>query len=210
MSVDPKYSQIFLVRSDFLSNVPLYIIKFLRSKSDIIHKMSKICVTLTSVRFSIIGSFEQPLEYFYFSLILWACYMFAEQQTMATLMIVKDHLLAAIFNIYIVCVCLSLSSGILRYTRTTIFFWIQGGLSFHLNCVGQSKVCKIGCSVLPTLPKLVTPLLFWLGNCFCIRIWTNHCLTTIKLIAPTWILLKPQYWMDLPTLTAGTVLLNFC
>lgn len=74
----------------------------------------KMSISKSSVRFSIIGSFEQPLEYFYFSLILWACYLFAEQQTMATLMIVKDHLLAAIFNIYIVCVCLCLSSGILR------------------------------------------------------------------------------------------------
>lgn len=72
------------------------------------------CLLAGAIVYPIIGSFEQPLEYFYFSLILWACYLFAEQQTMATLMIVKDHLLAAIFNIYIVCVCLCLSSGILR------------------------------------------------------------------------------------------------
>jgi len=89
-------------------------------------------ISKSSVRFSIIGSFEQPLEYFYFSLILWACYMFAEQQTMATLMIVKDHLLAAIFNIYIVCVCLCLSSGILRCAPQ--FLRKPGGLSFNLNC----------------------------------------------------------------------------
>ncbi|CAG9773059.1 unnamed protein product [Ceutorhynchus assimilis] len=72
------------------------------------------CLAAGAIIFPIIGSFENPMEYLYFSLILWACYMFAEQHTMASLMIVKDHLLAAIFNIYIICVCLTLSSGILR------------------------------------------------------------------------------------------------
>lgn len=54
------------------------------------------------------------MEYFYFALLLWACYLFSEQQTMAILMIVKDHLTAAIASIYITCVCLVLASGILR------------------------------------------------------------------------------------------------
>ncbi|KAL1512895.1 hypothetical protein ABEB36_002399 [Hypothenemus hampei] len=72
------------------------------------------CLAAGAIIYPIIGTFENPLEYLYFSLVLWACYMFAEQQTMATLMIIKDHLLAAIFNIYIVCICLTLSSGILR------------------------------------------------------------------------------------------------
>ncbi|CAG9853676.1 unnamed protein product [Phyllotreta striolata] len=60
------------------------------------------------------GSFTVPLDYFYCSLILWACYIFTEQQTMAILMIVKDHLKAAIFSIYITALCITLSSGILR------------------------------------------------------------------------------------------------
>nr|XP_022912669.1 ATP-binding cassette sub-family G member 5 [Onthophagus taurus] len=64
--------------------------------------------------FRLIGSFQEPLEYLYFGLILWACYLFSEQQTMAILLIVKNHLSAAIFSIYITCVCITLASGILR------------------------------------------------------------------------------------------------
>ncbi|XP_050303443.1 ATP-binding cassette sub-family G member 5 [Anthonomus grandis grandis] len=86
-----------------------------------------------AIVFPLIGSFENPMEYLYFSLILWACYMFAEQQTMATLMIVKDHLLAAIFNIYIVCVCLTLSSGIIRSIKG-----LQDWL-FHLTYATQAR-----------------------------------------------------------------------
>lgn len=62
-----------------------------------------------------IGTFDDPIEYLYFGLILWACYLFSEQQTMAILMIVKDHLIAAICSIYVTSVCITLSSGILRY-----------------------------------------------------------------------------------------------
>ncbi|XP_066246097.1 ATP-binding cassette sub-family G member 5 [Euwallacea similis] len=72
------------------------------------------CMAAGAIIFPLVGSMDEPLEYLFFSLVLWACYMFAEQQTMATLMIVKNNLLAAIFNIYIVCICLALSSGILR------------------------------------------------------------------------------------------------
>lgn len=64
--------------------------------------------------FRLIGSFDELMEFFFFALILWACYLFTEQQTMAILMIVKDHISAAIFSIYISSVCITLSSGILR------------------------------------------------------------------------------------------------
>ncbi|KAJ8944045.1 hypothetical protein NQ318_016243 [Aromia moschata] len=67
-----------------------------------------------AILYPLIGSLQNSLEFLYFILVLWACYIFAEQQTMAILMIVKDHLSAAIFSIYITCVCLTLSSGILR------------------------------------------------------------------------------------------------
>ncbi|KAJ8912923.1 hypothetical protein NQ315_017253 [Exocentrus adspersus] len=68
----------------------------------------------SAIIYPLIGSFQDTLDYLYFMLILWACYIFTEQQTMAILMIVKDQLSAAIFSIYITCVCLTLSSGILR------------------------------------------------------------------------------------------------
>ncbi|KAL3268131.1 hypothetical protein HHI36_007258 [Cryptolaemus montrouzieri] len=68
----------------------------------------------SAIIFPLLGSFEDIMEYFYFTLILWACYIFSEQQTMAILMIVKDYLSAAIFSIYITCICVTLSSGILR------------------------------------------------------------------------------------------------
>ncbi|KAK9871750.1 hypothetical protein WA026_014204 [Henosepilachna vigintioctopunctata] len=64
--------------------------------------------------FPLLRSFEEPQEYIYFTMILWACYMFSEQQTMAILMIVRDQLSAAIFNVYITSICITLSSGILR------------------------------------------------------------------------------------------------
>ena len=67
--------------------------------------------------FRLIGTFSNPLEFFYFALTLWACYIFSEQQTMAILMIVKDELTSAIFGIYVTSICLILSSGILRYTQ---------------------------------------------------------------------------------------------
>uniref|UniRef100_A0A1Y1MH93 ABC transporter domain-containing protein n=1 Tax=Photinus pyralis TaxID=7054 RepID=A0A1Y1MH93_PHOPY len=57
---------------------------------------------------------NDPLQDFLFVLVLWACYIFTEQQTMALLMIVKDYLTAAILSIYITSLCLALSSGILR------------------------------------------------------------------------------------------------
>lgn len=68
----------------------------------------------TAIIFTLIGNFTNPMDYIYFSLILWASYIFTEQQTMAILMIIKDYLKAAIFSIYITAVCVTLSSGILR------------------------------------------------------------------------------------------------
>ncbi|KAF7267998.1 hypothetical protein GWI33_018841 [Rhynchophorus ferrugineus] len=76
---------------------------------------------------------QEPLEYLYFSLILWACYLFTEQQTMAILMIVKDHLSAAIFSIYITCVCITLGSGMLRSIKS-----LQDWL-FHLTYATQAR-----------------------------------------------------------------------
>ncbi|CAH1154351.1 unnamed protein product [Phaedon cochleariae] len=68
----------------------------------------------SAIVYSLVGSFDSSMEYFYFSLVLWACYIFTEQQTMAILMIVKDNFTAAIASIYITAVCITLSSGILR------------------------------------------------------------------------------------------------
>ncbi|XP_030749911.1 ATP-binding cassette sub-family G member 5 [Sitophilus oryzae] len=86
-----------------------------------------------AIVYPLMGSFEEPMEYLYFSLILWACYLFSEQQTMAILMIVKDHLSAAIFSIYITCVCLTLSSGILRSIKG-LQEWL-----FHLTYATQAR-----------------------------------------------------------------------
>ncbi|KAF5281614.1 hypothetical protein FQR65_LT02934 [Abscondita terminalis] len=69
----------------------------------------------SAIVYPLIGSINSdPEQFVLFSLILWACYVFAEQQTMAILMIVKDYLSAAILSIYLTSVCLALSSGILR------------------------------------------------------------------------------------------------
>lgn len=71
-------------------------------------------VGASAIVYPLIGSFSDPVQFIYFTSILWACYIFSEQQTMAILMIVKYDLTAAIFSIYITCVCIALSSGILR------------------------------------------------------------------------------------------------
>ncbi|KAJ3642971.1 hypothetical protein Zmor_025715 [Zophobas morio] len=71
-------------------------------------------VAASCIVYPLVGSFDEPLQYLYFALVLWACYIFAEQQTMAILMVVKSRLSAAIFSIYITCICITLGSGILR------------------------------------------------------------------------------------------------
>ncbi|XP_045475616.1 ATP-binding cassette sub-family G member 5 [Harmonia axyridis] len=68
----------------------------------------------TAIIYPLIGSFDEPMEYLYLTLILWACYLFSEQQTMAILIMVKDRLTAAIFSTYITCICIAVGSGILR------------------------------------------------------------------------------------------------
>lgn len=62
----------------------------------------------------LIGNFKDPMEFLYFGLILWGCYIFAEQQTISILMTVQCSLRAAICSIYITIVYITLSSGILR------------------------------------------------------------------------------------------------
>nr|CAH7724920.1 unnamed protein product [Callosobruchus chinensis] len=71
-----------------------------------------------AIIYPLIGSFDTPMDYICFASVLWACYLFTEQQTMAILMIVKDYLTTAIFSIYITCVCVTLGSGILRSIKS--------------------------------------------------------------------------------------------
>ncbi|KAK4875928.1 hypothetical protein RN001_012350 [Aquatica leii] len=69
----------------------------------------------SAIVYPLVGSINNdPVQFILFALILWGCYVFTEQQTMAILMIVKDYLTAAILSIYVTSVCLALSSGILR------------------------------------------------------------------------------------------------
>ncbi|XP_017786631.1 PREDICTED: ATP-binding cassette sub-family G member 5 [Nicrophorus vespilloides] len=91
----------------------------------------------SAIIYPLIGTFEDPIQYLYFSLILWACYIFSEQQTMAILMIVKDFLKAAIFSIYITCICITLSSGILRSIKG-----LQDWL-FYLTYATQARYAAV-------------------------------------------------------------------
>ncbi|XP_059056365.1 ATP-binding cassette sub-family G member 5-like [Achroia grisella] len=67
-----------------------------------------------AIVYSIIGDMSETLDYVYFSLVLWSCYVYTEQQTIAIMMFVKNGLIAAIVNIYITCIYVMLASGILR------------------------------------------------------------------------------------------------
>ncbi|XP_060529155.1 ATP-binding cassette sub-family G member 5 [Cylas formicarius] len=115
----------------------------------------------SAIVFPLVGSFDQLMEYFYFGLILWACYIFSEQQTMATLMIVKDHLSAAIFSIYVTCVCLTLSSGILRSIKG-LQEWL-----FYLTYATQARYASAFLNRQVFLhPQLHDPLPYdWRHNC---------------------------------------------
>lgn len=62
----------------------------------------------------LVGDITEALDYLYIVLALWACYIFAEQQTMAILMLIKCSILASTISVYITCVYIMLSSGILR------------------------------------------------------------------------------------------------
>ncbi|KOB67385.1 Uncharacterized protein OBRU01_19892, partial [Operophtera brumata] len=52
----------------------------------------------------ILSDITETLDYVYFSLIVWSCYIYAEQQSLAIMMFVKNGLIAAMVNIYITCV----------------------------------------------------------------------------------------------------------
>ncbi|CAH2075534.1 unnamed protein product, partial [Iphiclides podalirius] len=67
-----------------------------------------------AIIYPILGDITEGLDYIYFALILWSCYIYAEQQTIAIMMFVKNGLIAAIVNIYITCVYVMLASGVLR------------------------------------------------------------------------------------------------
>ncbi|XP_067006823.1 ATP-binding cassette sub-family G member 5 [Anabrus simplex] len=57
---------------------------------------------------------QDPLEWFLFGSVLWACHLLAEQQTIALLMVVRSSFTAAIASIYITVLYLALASGALR------------------------------------------------------------------------------------------------
>ncbi|XP_026751117.1 ATP-binding cassette sub-family G member 5 [Galleria mellonella] len=67
-----------------------------------------------AIIYSIIGDISESLDYVYFALALWSCYVYAEQQSIAIMMFVKNGLIAAIVNIYITCIYVMLASGVLR------------------------------------------------------------------------------------------------
>ncbi|XP_077287878.1 ATP-binding cassette sub-family G member 5 [Arctopsyche grandis] len=68
----------------------------------------------TAIIYPLVGDITEALDYLYIVLALWACYIFAEQQTMAILMLIKCSILASTISICITCVYIMLSSGILR------------------------------------------------------------------------------------------------
>lgn len=74
-------------------------------------------ISASLIIYPLIGTLINLIEFTYFVLVLWACYIYIEQQTMAILMIVKNQLSAAIFSIYLTCIFITLSSGILRSIR---------------------------------------------------------------------------------------------
>ncbi|GBP27627.1 hypothetical protein EVAR_102881_1 [Eumeta japonica] len=65
----------------------------------------------------ILGDITEGLEFLRFALVLWSCYVFAEQQAMAVMMFVKNSLVAASVNIYLACIYIMLASGVLRSYR---------------------------------------------------------------------------------------------
>lgn len=67
-----------------------------------------------AIIYPILGNISEGLDYIHFALVLWSSYIFAEQQTIAIMMFVKNGLIAAVVNIYISCVYIMLASGVLR------------------------------------------------------------------------------------------------
>ncbi|XP_013201109.1 ATP-binding cassette sub-family G member 5 [Amyelois transitella] len=67
-----------------------------------------------AVIYPILGDITETIDYLYFALVLWSCYVYTEQQTIAVMMFVKNGLIAAIVSIYITCIYVMLASGVLR------------------------------------------------------------------------------------------------
>lgn len=55
------------------------------------------------------------MDFLYFALVLWSCYIYAEQQAIGIMMFVKNGVIAAVVNIYLTCIYVMLASGVLRY-----------------------------------------------------------------------------------------------
>ncbi|KAL4710406.1 hypothetical protein ACJJTC_008808 [Scirpophaga incertulas] len=70
-----------------------------------------------AIVYPILGDISEPLDYAFFALALWSCCIYAEQQAIAVMMIVKTGMVAAVVNVYITCVYIMLASGVLRSYR---------------------------------------------------------------------------------------------
>ncbi|XP_045764532.1 ATP-binding cassette sub-family G member 5 [Maniola jurtina] len=67
-----------------------------------------------AIIYPILGDLSDTIDYLYFALVLWSSYIYAEQQSIAIMMFVKNGLIAAVVNIYITCIYVMLASGVLR------------------------------------------------------------------------------------------------
>ncbi|CAH0407910.1 unnamed protein product [Chilo suppressalis] len=67
-----------------------------------------------AIIYPILGDITETLDYVYFALALWSCYIYGEQQAIAIMMVVKNGLVAAVANIYITCIYIMLAGGVLR------------------------------------------------------------------------------------------------
>lgn len=66
-----------------------------------------------------------PRDWCLLAAVLWACYLLAEQQTIAILMVVNSSFTAALSSLYIAVISLVLGSGTLRYELYTQVFVIN-------------------------------------------------------------------------------------
>ncbi|KAG6460809.1 hypothetical protein O3G_MSEX012235 [Manduca sexta] len=90
-----------------------------------------------AIIYPILGDITESIDYVYFSLVLWSCYIYAEQQTMSVMMFVKNGLIAAIVNIYITCIYVMLASGVLRSYKG-FEDWL-----YYLTYVTQTRYASI-------------------------------------------------------------------
>lgn len=67
-----------------------------------------------AIIYPILGDMTETMDFVYFALALWSCYIYGEQQAIAVMMVVKNGLIAAVVNIYITCIYIMLASGVLR------------------------------------------------------------------------------------------------